>query len=839
MFQSHPLDVPIKSDARFLPGWQISGRVPRARFNPKGTVLDADAMKYLEFKPRKGKKGRKVPLPVPAYDSKKFTPWQREMAAAIHAGDNVIADVATSCGKTWIANQTAAYETLARDSPTGAKRTCLIISPNSEVMRDSVRDISCMHTKKYNYHKRMLDTLTRNFSTFDEKRPPSCQIMIVSVECIEEFVTDPNNEDFVKNLRIIIFDEVHLPTVTRGLWWIQYIPHTAQLILLSATLGNPTDVYDTITQMQSLQEDRPRKTTIIKYDIRPIPLQPLVFKGCDQPRDGTRSKELKGAKKLACLINQFDPTVRDIRSLAGREAVVPEDREGQYHLGQTVVRENLSKIGSKLDSALEDAVVEPTVENVYNLLCYLFSNDKQPAMVFNTTAEATENMAKRLVAHIAQLEATDPEVREAQKVCDAYEKAKYRARDKGAKATGEKLSGNEARHMGARSKKSGGVEWKQVAEEDTIDKSVNIHAVRTKLQKWKFPSDLEEIKTNVPQWIKDCLEYGIGVYVSSMKVWQKHYVFDAFKQGQIRVLMSDSTISVGINLPIRTAIVCGTVPHSLYKQASGRAGRRGMDNQGYIVHLMPKDLIKKYLTTAVPEVHLKLPTRMNYSDLVRLLVPENLDKYYIGDTLNETVLPVPEYKKGILEAYLRTLSDSQLTACRNQIALIHRDQWHYHRLTNLVKILPEAASILMIKLLVTGTLHKFDNGDFIDLISMLINRVELTEESTDPDKYYLPEFEKFPKFRETLQKYVNLYGLGIDLNVPVHQYFKDFCRNNVLYTEYLTELEEIGEWLYIFKKGVLAIAPRNKHTRKYTDDFAQTISLVDELYLAARTCRSI
>jgi len=64
----------------------------------------------------------------------------------------------------------------------------------------------------------------------------------------------------------------------------------------------------------------------------------------------------------------------------------------------------------------------------------------------------------------------------------------------------------------------------------------------------------------------------------SFPAWLRNKMFDAFKEGKLQVMIADPTISVGINLPVRTCIMCGDdMSPSLYKQMSGRAGRRGFD----------------------------------------------------------------------------------------------------------------------------------------------------------------------------------------------------------------------------------------------------------------------
>lgn len=838
MVPTHQEDIAIAS-SRHLPGWKISGKPSRLNYQSTGYVLKPDALVHREFKQKKGKKAVRGPPETPIYPNDKFSGWQADMARHLHQGHNVVADVVTSCGKTWAANLITAYEILARDTPSGAKSTALIISPNSEVMRDSVKDICEHHNKHYNYSTKMLDTLTRNFATYDDKRAPASQILVISVECVEDFITEPINQGFVSNLKIIVFDEVHLSAVTRALWWSQYIPHQAQLVLLSATLGDPEEVMRAVSDIQGLQGDRPLETKIITYRVRPIPLQPLVFKGSEAPKDGVISANLKGAKKLSCLINRFDPTKRDLTSILRTKEQpkpdIPEDRDIQYEFGQTVVSENETVINQKIDDALVDVEVEPTQENIYNLLCYLFSNDKQPVMVFNTTAGATEHLCKRVVAHISQVEHADEEYRVAQKKMDAYNKAQHRARDKK-----DRSKKNEKEKD----------DWSKPLPDEREEEKINVHALRKLLRKWRFPSDLQSVPDNMPQWIKDSLEYGIGVYVSHMKVWQRHFMFDAFRDGKIKVLFSDSTISVGINLPIRTTVMCGYMSHSLYKQASGRAGRRGMDTQGYIVHMMPEPDILRCINTKVPEVHLSMPTKMTYSDLIRLLVPTNLQSYYQEANPDfPKADPIHDFSKVILESYLSTLDSDQKEQCFRHIAMIHREQWHYHRLTNMVKTLPEAASIILTKMLAIGVLHQFDPVDFINLMALLYNRIEWTGDiddsgqpvGEDSEDYYLPKFNKFPDLFTKLQKASEIYDLGINFSKPIHSYFFKFCRKHALSLDYLPQIESMGEWLYIFKRGIMSVSPMEGRGRKKKpcDKFVKMVCQVDDDYMAARVSQSI
>lgn len=800
----------IKSEPQ-LPGWTVSSIPQRKRLKSRGIVPSKDAKKHLV--PRKNK-GKVQHTKVQPYDNGHLSPWQMEMSLAINDGCNVVVDAVTSTGKTWAANLITAHEILSRD-----EATAIIISPNSEVMRSTIQDIGANHVKNYQYGGRCtMSTITRNFRTYDlGKYGPPGQLMIISVENVVDFFTDQCNEKFIEKTRIIVFDEVHMNSVTEAMWWSQYIPHHAQLVLLSATLGNPQDVKEIVATMQDHSVNRPACTRIISCNVRPIPLQLVLFKGCDQPH-GFIDKALSGAKRLSCAINKFDPTTRDIKTL-DRDIVIPESREEQFLLGSRIIGEKLDLVREKNQAAMKDIVTEPNSENIYRLLSYLFNNKMQPVMVFNATTEQTKFMVEQLVGYINRSENEDHEYREASRVFASYEKSRSRNRDDDgtSRANGKK----QAKDLN---------DWQKPLTDEHMPGGINMQEILHTMNKWHMPCDFDKDDMRLEAWIQDALDKGIGVYVSTMAVHARHKIYDAMSDGKIKVLFSDSSISVGINLPIRTVVLCGNIPHHLYKQAGGRAGRRGMDDRGYIVHMMPVDLISKYLDTETPEVRLKMPKTMSYADLIRLQVPANLNTCDAPEA-STPASDISNYSQTILSNYMQTLTSDQLRTCNHQIALIHDECWHYHRLTNFIKTLPYNSSILLVKLMTTGMISRMEIKEFINLMALLFLRKEMSNES-DPDNYYIPQFERIPELDELLKRYIGHYDLDIDISKPIHKYFSKFCLEGIHYLEYMSEIDELGEWLYIFKSGIVKCAPESKSGIM---GLRELVIKADDHYLAART----
>ena len=79
---------------------------------------------------------------------------------------------------------------------------------------------------------------------------------------------------------------------------------------------------------------------------------------------------------------------------------------------------------------------------------------------------------------------------------------------------------------------------------------------------------------------------------------------------------------MGVNLPARTVILTGEMDSVLYHQMGGRAGRRGIDTIGYVVHC--NNLFK-------------MPTMDEYKKILRGKPQQLRSKFHISYSVN---LPV-------------------------------------------------------------------------------------------------------------------------------------------------------------------------------------------------------
>ena len=102
---------------------------------------------------------------------------------------------------------------------------------------------------------------------------------------------------------------------------------------------------------------------------------------------------------------------------------------------------------------------------------------------------------------------------------------------------------------------------------------------------------------HLPEYIKTVklLRKGVGIHHAGLMPILREMTELLFARGFIKILFCTETMSVGINLPIKTAIFTdvnkfnGEILRPLYSheytQAAGRAGRLGLDTVGHVIHL--------------------------------------------------------------------------------------------------------------------------------------------------------------------------------------------------------------------------------------------------------------
>ncbi|MGV3771990.1 MAG: DEAD/DEAH box helicase [Verrucomicrobiales bacterium] len=122
----------------------------------------------------------------------------------------------------------------------------------------------------------------------------------------------------------------------------------------------------------------------------------------------------------------------------------------------------------------------------------------------------------------------------------------------------------------------------------------------TREEKEKLASAMEGTKFNSPYGpeIKKFLRHGIGLHHAGLLPKYRVLVEQLAQQGMLKVICGTDTLGVGVNVPIRTVLLTrltkydgeksGHLTSRDFHQITGRAGRKGFDDQGWVIGQAPE-----------------------------------------------------------------------------------------------------------------------------------------------------------------------------------------------------------------------------------------------------------
>jgi superfamily II DNA/RNA helicase len=128
--------------------------------------------------------------------------------------------------------------------------------------------------------------------------------------------------------------------------------------------------------------------------------------------------------------------------------------------------------------------------------------------------------------------------------------------------------------------------------------------VCTRDEKAAIANTLEGFKFTSPYGpeIKKWLRHGIGLHHAGLLPKYRVLIEQLAQRGLLKVICGTDTLGVGINVPIRTVLftrLCkfdgqrtGILSARDFHQISGRAGRKGFDDQGWVVAQAPEHVIE-------------------------------------------------------------------------------------------------------------------------------------------------------------------------------------------------------------------------------------------------------
>jgi superfamily II RNA helicase len=551
------------------------------------------------------------------YDGKQLSEFQKWAIKAIREGRHVLITAHTGSGKTLPAEFAIQYFT----SPERQKKKKVIYASPIKALSNQ---------KLYDFKRKFPDILF-GIMTGDCKDNPDADVVIMTTEILrgrgftpykphQTLATDsavPQIPDVnqsssfsmdFKDVAAVIFDEVHyINDPERGAVWEQAIlllPPHVQLIMLSATIDRPEEFAGWIESEKQKQMEKQLPTCLGG-----------AWGGTPQvylASTTTRHVPLTHYMWLSMPSKTYkyakhNPIEAKLPDLHNKPILIA-DSNGLYH------ERNYYKVKEAADFMRQNDINVKRHYVLDELLHYLKKEEMLPAICFIFSRKNVEKAAKEISFSLFEANSPLPGLVEA-----------------------------ECRHI---------------------------------LSK-KFLNYLEYMDLPEYKEIVSLLQKGIAIHHAGILPVLREMVELLFEKGFIKLLIATETFAVGLNMPTKTVIFLGLskyngstmrllFPHE-YTQMAGRAGRRGIDTIGHVIHCvnlfeMPLCSEYKHLLTGPPQTltsKFKISFQMTLSMLgtgqdilafmEQSLLSSDIRKELRGYVLEEShALEQIEKKKGFL-----------------------------------------------------------------------------------------------------------------------------------------------------------------------------------------------
>ncbi|KAL8773244.1 MAG: hypothetical protein Q9209_001922 [Squamulea sp. 1 TL-2023] len=159
-------------------------------------------------------------------------------------------------------------------------------------------------------------------------------------------------------------------------------------------------------------------------------------------------------------------------------------------------------------------------------------------------------------------------------------------------------------------------------------------------------------------WLMESLIRGIGVHHAGMNRKYRQAVEMLFRKGFLRVVIATGTLALGINMPCATVVFSGDsvfLTALNFRQAAGRAGRRGFDLLGNVVFQnITTAKVCRLLSSRLPDMTGHFPVTTTLILRLFSLLHESGNTKYAVDAINSLLsqprlyLDGPSFKDQVL-----------------------------------------------------------------------------------------------------------------------------------------------------------------------------------------------
>ncbi|OAP63865.1 hypothetical protein AYL99_03092 [Fonsecaea erecta] len=290
------------------------------------------------------------------------------------------------------------------------------------------------------------------------------------------------------------------------------------------------------------------------------------------------------------------------------------------------------------------------------LVCSLHDEGALPALFFNYDRNACELICQRLLQELQEAEDRWKEVSRTWKTkiksWEAWKLNQDKLSKKKAPKKVQRGNADDEPATRAERMRETGSEESSILESFNPDDPVSgFHLANTqKLSRLDFQEYANELKRRlVPDWLINGLRRGIGVHHAGMNRKYRQVCEILFRKGYLRVVIATGTLALGINMPCKTVVFSGDsifLTALNFRQAAGRAGRRGFDVLGNVVFQgVPYSKVCRLLSSRLPDLNGHFPITTSLVLRLFILLHESGNAAYAVKAIN-SILSCPRIYLG-------------------------------------------------------------------------------------------------------------------------------------------------------------------------------------------------
>ena len=591
--------------------------------------------------------------------------WQRELFDSVDKHQSVLVVAPTSSGKTY-----ASYycmERVLRESNDGV---VVYVAPTKALVNQVAATIYArFKNKTMPDGKSVYGVFTRDYRT----NALNSQILVTVPECLALLLLSPRRRSWVRNLRYVIFDEIHCLAGNIGgfSWECGLLLIRCPFLALSATVEDPKSLHRWLQEMQDFKHmqdtadgcekpDDVYQVNLVVYSDRHADLKKHVY--CEggefchvHPYGYLDHALIEAAGHIPQSITLSPSEVRELYNAMNSECA-QDTRLNDLHpemffstctsgfISRKMVRDFEVKLRRLLEEwAVEDGTTFESVvmalrrdaeplgnvselrfikENFIPFLQKLQDQNMLPAIVFSYNRSLVHTSFEVATEYYEDIQKNENSNKE-----NKSEHCKRLGKDgeqdgnpKDKKGNTDNCDFRVSRGVPGRNKYEASLNLLPKTEAHPgsirgighVDEKV-VEFVEQRLLSIGYKQD---------DLFPRGLRLGIGMHHAGLNAKERSAVEMLFRMKVLNLVFATGTLALGIHMPCKTVVVMGDSPFLNpleFQQMSGRAGRRGFDTEGNVLFMgLNERKMRGLLTGKLPRMVGNFP--LNVTMVLRLLL---------------------------------------------------------------------------------------------------------------------------------------------------------------------------------------------------------------------------